>query len=101
MPAPARYARGPMQSLRLMLAITLAAAIAPACTRPDDLPTADAKPPDLPDPPSASQIADARARLQAALAGGSEIRKVLERLGLLPTYTCGEPRSTFVGEAVG
>jgi hypothetical protein len=83
-----------MRLLGLILALT-------ACTPSDGLPGTDARPPDLPDPPSASQISDAKARLQAALAGTGQIREVLERLGILPTYTCGEPRNTFVGEAVG
>ncbi len=85
----------------LRLTVLLSAACASACTPRSDDPAVDAGASVLPDPPSPSQISDARARLQAALAGTAEIREVLERLGLLPSYTCGEPRGTFAGDVVG
>jgi hypothetical protein len=94
MPARARYARPLMRSLLLARLLALSAACATACAPGSDDPDVDAR-------PSASQITDAKARLQAALAGAAEIREVLERIGLLPTYTCGEPRGNFVADAVG
>lgn len=111
MPDRDRYAREPMlraplrlisrRSLAPALALAAVAALSfAACAPPGDS-TGDDDDSSLPDLPSASQISDAKARLQASLAGASEIRKVLERLGILPTYTCGEPRNTFVGQAVG
>src|SRR3712207_410126 len=102
MPDRDRYARGPMLRTsprlirrRSLAAISIAAAaaalsLAPACVPRSDDPMTGDDSPDLPDLPSSAQISDAKARLQAALAGASEIRKVLERLGVLPTYTCGE-----------
>jgi len=88
-------------TLTLTLTLTLVAALAPGCKPGSDDPATDAGLPELPDLPSPSQIADAKARIQAALAGATEIREVLERLGILPTYTCGEPRNTFVGATLG
>jgi hypothetical protein len=86
----------------LRLTLLLAAACASACTpHGDDDLAIDARLPELPDPPSPSQISDARSLLQASLAGATEIREVLERIGLLPSYTCGEPRGTFAGDVVG
>ena len=93
--------RGSMRSLLLARLLAVSAACAAACSPGSDDPGADAKPSDLPNLPSASQIADAKARLQAALAGASEIREVLERIGLLPTYTCGQPRGNFVAGVIG
>lgn len=89
---------GPMRPTSLLAA---AAAWAAACTPRGGDPEVDARPAVLPNPPSPSQLADARGRLQAALAGTTEIREVLERVGLLPSYGCGEPRGTFAGEVRG
>lgn len=50
--------------------------------------------------PNFSEVSDARARLEAALAGVEQAREALELLGLLPVYECGEPRRTFVGSLV-
>jgi hypothetical protein len=88
MPALPRYARAFMRPLVLLLSLAVTA----ACTSGPDDPTG---------PPSSSQVSDAKARLQASLAGTAEIREVLERIGLLPSYTCGEPRNTFAGDVVG
>ena len=82
---------------RLGFLLSLAAA---ACASRGDDPPADGKT-ELPDLPGPAEIADAKARLQAALAGATEIRQVLERVGVLPTYSCGEPRNTFAGDVVG
>ena len=90
-----------MRALRPFALVALAAACAATCKSREDAPPGDGDPGNLPDLPSASQIADARSRLQVALAGADEIREVLERVGLLPSYTCGEPRGTFAGDVVG
>ncbi len=50
--------------------------------------------------PSREQIDDAKGRVSAAVAAVDLARKALTLLGILPTYECGEPRRTFVGEAV-
>lgn len=52
----------------------------------------------FPDPPSQSQISDARDVVDAASAVADQGREVLELLGLWPVYECGEPRGTFVGQ---
>lgn len=50
-------------------------------------------------PPSQEEIDEARDRAGVALAAASQARAALELLGLLPVYTCGEPRRSFVGKA--
>jgi hypothetical protein len=50
------------------------------------------------EPPSAEQIDEARARVELAMAAAHQARVALELLGILPVYTCGEPRRTFVGK---
>jgi len=52
----------------------------------------------LPDPPSQTQIDDARDLVDAASAVADQGREVLELLGLWPVYVCGEPQSSFVGQ---
>jgi hypothetical protein len=51
-------------------------------------------------PPSKEEVDDAKARVEAAMESADQVRTALELLGILPTYTCGEPRRTFVGQAV-
>lgn len=67
--------------LRACLALVV---LAPACGR---------------EPPTQEQIDDARARVDLAVLAAHQARLALELLGLLPVYTCGEPRRTFVGKA--
>jgi hypothetical protein len=50
--------------------------------------------------PSQEEIDDAKARASAAVRAANQARQALELLGILPVYTCGEPRRTFVGRAV-
>jgi hypothetical protein len=49
------------------------------------------------EPPSAEQVEEARARVELAMAAAHQGRVALELLGILPVYTCGEQRRTFVG----
>jgi hypothetical protein len=49
--------------------------------------------------PSQEEIDDARNRVEVALDAAKQTRSALELLGILPEYTCGEPRRTFVGHA--
>lgn len=51
-------------------------------------------------PPDDVQVEDAKAHLKASLAAADRARTALELLGVLPTYTCGEPRRTFAGRVV-
>lgn len=51
-------------------------------------------------PPTQEEIDDARDKAEVALGVASQARAALELLGLLPVYTCGESRRTFVGKAV-
>jgi hypothetical protein len=83
-----------MRSLLLTGLLAVSVAGAAACSSDSD------HRPD-PDLPSESQISDAKARLGASLAGAAEIRQVLERVGLLPSYTCGEPRGMFSSKLLG
>lgn len=50
-------------------------------------------------PPTQEEIDDAHNRVDVALGAAAQARAALELLGILPTYTCGEPRRTFVGKA--
>ena len=50
-------------------------------------------------PPSQVEIDEARDRVDVALGAATQARAALEMLGILPVYTCGEPRRTFVGKA--
>jgi hypothetical protein len=56
----------------------------------------DADMTDPPDPPSQAEIADARARIDAASDDVEQVRSALEKIGILPTYTCGEPQGGYV-----
>ncbi len=49
--------------------------------------------------PTQEEIDDARSRVEVALGAATQARAALELLGLVPQYTCGEPRRTFVGKA--
>lgn len=51
--------------------------------------------------PTQAELEDARGRVEAAVEGAEQVRTALEVLGLLPDYSCGEPRQTFVGKVVG
>ncbi|HYO69894.1 MAG TPA: hypothetical protein VEU33_27840 [Archangium sp.] len=51
------------------------------------------------EPPTQEEIDDARTRVDLAIHAAHQARIALELLGLLPVYTCGEPRRTFVGRA--
>lgn len=51
-------------------------------------------------PPTQEEIDDARDKAEVALGVAGQARGALELLGILPVYTCGEPRRTFVGKAV-
>lgn len=46
--------------------------------------------------PTPEEVEDAKARVQAALLAGEQARAALELLGILPDYTCGEPRAAYV-----
>jgi hypothetical protein len=50
-------------------------------------------------PPTQEEIDTARDRVDVALAAAKQARYALEVLGILPVYTCGEPRRSFVGKA--
>ncbi len=50
--------------------------------------------------PPQSDLDDAKAKVQAVLAGSNVALQALEMLSLLPSYQCGEPRGTVVGKAV-
>lgn len=49
--------------------------------------------------PSLEEIEDAKAHASAAVKALDRGRAALELLGLMPVYTCGEPRRTFIGRA--
>ena len=51
------------------------------------------------EPPTTEEIDDARIRVDLAVRAAHQARMALELLGLLPVYTCGEERRTFVGKA--
>jgi hypothetical protein len=50
-------------------------------------------------PPTQEELDDARDKVGVAMAAASQARAALEMLGILPVYTCGEPRRSFVGKA--
>jgi len=54
----------------------------------------------LPRLPGAEELATARAQATEAVRLAHRARIALELLGLFPSYQCGEPRRTFVGQAV-
>ncbi|WP_224372918.1 hypothetical protein [Hyalangium versicolor] len=49
--------------------------------------------------PTQVEINEARDRVDVALGAATQVRAGLELLGLLPVYTCGNPRRSFVGQA--
>lgn len=51
------------------------------------------------EPPTQEEIDDAKSRVDLAVHAADQARIALELLGILPVYTCGEPRRTFVGKA--
>jgi hypothetical protein len=78
-------------SNRLMLSVLLAFACLSGCDSGD---VADA----APDVPSKAETDDARARVGYGSEGLSGLRVILEILGLIPVYSCGEPRAVFAGK---
>jgi hypothetical protein len=52
----------------------------------------------VPDVPSKSEVTDAKARVGLSSEALSSIHAVLIFLGIIPVYTCGEPRSNFSGK---
>jgi hypothetical protein len=51
------------------------------------------------EPPTKEEVDAARATVERAVAATHQARGALEVLGILPVYTCGEPRRAFVGRA--
>lgn len=49
--------------------------------------------------PTQVEIDEARDRVEVALGAATQARSALELLGILPVYTCGEPRRSFVAQA--
>ncbi len=49
--------------------------------------------------PTKEEVDAARATVERAVAAAHQTRGALEVLGILPVYTCGEPRRSFVGQA--
>ena len=49
--------------------------------------------------PTQEEIDEARAKVEVALGAPTQARAALELLGILPVYTCGEPRKSFVASA--
>ncbi|PTL79332.1 hypothetical protein [Vitiosangium sp. GDMCC 1.1324] len=49
------------------------------------------------EPPTKEEIEDAKSRVDLAVHAAHQARVALELLGILPVYTCGEARRTFVG----
>lgn len=49
--------------------------------------------------PSEEEVDAAKAHVERAVAAAHQTRGALEVLGLLPVYTCGEPRRSFVSHA--
>lgn len=47
--------------------------------------------------PSEEEVESARVKVERAVAAAHQARGALEALGILPVYTCGEPRPSFVG----
>jgi hypothetical protein len=76
--------------MRLPLSAAFAFALLCGC---DSGSVADA----APDIPSQSQTDDARARVGYGSEGLGSLRAILELLGLIPVYSCGEPRAVFAG----
>jgi len=51
-----------------------------------------------PDLPSKSEIDDAKARVGYSADAMGRLHAALEMLGIIPVYTCGEPRAAFAGK---
>lgn len=49
--------------------------------------------------PTQEEVDSARLTVERAVAAAHQARGALEALGILPVYTCGEPRRSFVGRA--
>ena len=49
--------------------------------------------------PTKEEVDAARETVERAVASAHQARGALEALGILPVYTCGEPRRSFVGRA--
>ncbi|MDF1564870.1 MAG: hypothetical protein P1V51_17640 [Deltaproteobacteria bacterium] len=79
-----------------LLALSLACGMAPGIDDPDGGGGSDGGSSGG-NPAPQALIAEARATADAAMEGAEAARTVLEVLGLLPVYECGEPRQTFVG----
>ncbi len=79
-PGPPAEENAPMR-IRVCLALVV---LATACGR---------------EPPTQEEIDDAKTRVDLAIHAAHQARIALELLGILPVYTCGEPRQTFVGRA--
>lgn len=52
----------------------------------------------VPDVPSKSEIDDAKARVGFSSDALGRLHAALEMLGIIPVYTCGEPRAAFAGK---
>ncbi|MEW5742084.1 MAG: hypothetical protein AB1938_24425 [Myxococcota bacterium] len=65
----------------------------PASTPPSTTPPVT--PPPTP-PATPMSVDDAKVSVEAALEASHQVRTALELLGLVPDYTCGEPRSVFL-----
>ncbi|RKG85759.1 hypothetical protein D7W82_18475 [Corallococcus sp. CA049B] len=50
--------------------------------------------------PTQEEIDDAKARVERLAASTHQVRGAFELLGLMPVYTCGEPRRSFLNHAV-
>ncbi|MBN8230372.1 hypothetical protein JYK02_22945 [Corallococcus macrosporus] len=50
--------------------------------------------------PTQEEIDDAKARVERVAASTHLVRGALEMLGLMPVYSCGEPRRSFLNHAV-
>ncbi len=74
----------PRQPLSTLTLIAWVAGLSVGCGRP---------------PPTQAEVADAKGRVEGAVEAASHAREALELLGVVPVYTCGEPRRTFVGQA--
>jgi hypothetical protein len=70
--------------MRRAICLTALTFLATACA--EDLPTEE-------------EIDAARAKVEVGLAAANQARAALELLGILPVYTCGEPRKSFVAKA--
>ena len=49
--------------------------------------------------PTQEEVDAARQRVERVVAASHQVRGALEALGIMPVYTCGEPRRAFVSTA--